>query len=71
LLDDIKTDKYLDEKNLSNMKEMIDDLDKKWAYFKGLEETSTKYNSWQETLNVPPTIFNNLDELKSELFNRH
>ncbi len=53
------------------MKEMIVDLDKKWAYFKGLEETSTKYNSWQETLNVPPTIFNNLDELKSELFNRH
>lgn len=53
------------------MKEMIDDLDKKWAYFKGLEETSTKYNSWQETLNVPPTIFKKLDELKSELFNRH
>jgi len=59
---------YLDEKQ--NTDEIIKDLDEKWEVFKKLEETSIKYNSWQETLNVPPTIFNNLDELKTELYNR-
>lgn len=61
--------KYLDDKE--PMDEIISELDAKVARFKELEATSIKYNSWQETLNVPPTIFNNLDELKSELFNRH
>jgi len=59
---------YLDEKQ--NTDEIIKDLDKKWEDFKKLEETSIRYNSWQETLNVPPTIFNNLDELKTDLYNR-
>lgn len=62
-------EKYLDRKQ--NTYEMIKELDEKMERFTELEKRSAQYNSWQEVLGVPPTIFDNLDELKVELSARH
>jgi len=50
---------------------MIKELDDKVARFKQMEEKSLVYNSWQEVLGVPPTIFDNIDELRTTLMSTH
>jgi len=62
-------EKYLDREQ--NTYEMIKELDEKMERFTELEKRSVQYNSWQEVLGVPPTIFDNLDDLKVELSARH
>ena len=61
--------KYLEREQ--NTMEMIKELDAKMETFNKLEQTANQYNNWQEVLGVPPTIFDNLDELKVELASRH
>lgn len=69
LTEECTDDKYLAEN--SNMYDCIKELDEQAVRFKKMEETSVEYNSWQEVLGVPPTVFNDLDDLKTELMNRH
>ena len=52
------------------MNEMIKQLDDKELTFKELEERSQTYNSWQQTLETPCTVFDNLEELREDLLNR-
>ena len=59
---------YLDKN--SDMGEMIKQLDEKMEIFKQLQETSVKYNNWQEELRTQPTIFSDIDELKEILESR-
>lgn len=60
---------YLDKN--SDMTEMIKQLDEKLATFKKLEATGVKYNEWQEHLGTPTTVFDNIDNLREEVVNRH
>ena len=60
---------YLDK--ASDMNEMIKQLDEKMATFKRLEETAIKYNGWQEELRTDQTNFENIEELREALTNRH
>ena len=53
------------------MGEMIKLLDEKMELFNQLQETSVKYNRWQEELRTQPTIFTEIDDLKVELEARH
>lgn len=53
------------------MSEIIKTLDAKMVLFKQYEETSVRYNDWQQKLYVPSTNFDNLDELRTQLANRH
>ncbi len=53
------------------MNEIIKKLDEKMVLFKQYEETSNRYNDWQNKLYVPTTNFENLDELRTELVSRH
>lgn len=53
------------------MAEIIRKLDEKMILFKQYEETSNRYNDWQNKLYVPTTNFENLDELRTELVSRH
>lgn len=69
LTDESKLPQYLDKN--SDMTEMIKQLDEKMATFKKLQETSVKYNGWQEELRTQPTIFQNIEDLRFELENRH
>lgn len=60
---------YLDKN--SDMNEMIRQLDEKVLVFKRLEETGLKYNEWQEHLGTPTTMFDDIDQLRDEVVNRH
>lgn len=60
---------YLDKNSDNN--EMIKQLDEKMLKFKELQETSVKYNGWEEELRTQPTIFSNIEELKANVENRH
>ena len=60
---------YLDKN--SDMNEMIRQLDEKMIVFKRLEETGIKYNEWQEHLGTPTTMFDDIDQLRDEVVNRH
>ena len=53
------------------MNEMIRQLDEKVAIFKRLEATGVKYNEWQEHLGTPTTMFDDIDQLRDEVVNRH
>ena len=55
----------------SEMQTMIKELDEKMERFQKLQETSIKYNKWQEELRTQPTIFSAIDELQQELSARH
>jgi len=50
---------------------MIKQLDEKMTKMEELTATSVKYNGWQEELRTQPTIFSNIDELKTTLEARH
>ena len=69
LTDDSVLPCYLDQN--SDPQEMIKQLDEKLAAFKKLEETGLKYNEWQEQLGTVSTVFNNIDNLRDEVINRH
>lgn len=60
---------YLKEE--SNMYDMIEQLDKKMETFKEFQERSQRFNYYQEVLGTPSTVFDNIDELREQLFNRH
>ena len=60
---------YLDKNSDNN--EMIKQLDEKMLKFKELQETSVKYNGWEEELKTQPTIFSNIEDLRTNLENRH
>lgn len=53
------------------MESLINDLNSKVELFKQYDETSQRYNDWQNKLSVPTTNFENLDECRNELLNRH
>lgn len=53
------------------MPEIIKQLDAKLELYKQYENTSERYNDWQNKLFVPTTNFENLDELRTNLVNRH
>ena len=55
----------------SDMAEMIRQLDEKLAIFKKHEKTGLKYNEWQDQLSTPVTMFDNIDNLREEVTNRH
>ena len=55
----------------SDMSEKIKLLDEKMEVFKHLEETAIKYNGWQEELRTDLTNFENIEELRECLTNRH
>jgi flagellar biosynthesis GTPase FlhF len=69
LTEESKLPQYLDKNSDNN--EMIKQLDEKMEKFKQLHETSIKYMGWQEELRTQPTIFQNIEDLKMELENRH
>jgi hypothetical protein len=64
---------YFDKANMEGDKipGILADLDQKMENFKLYEETSERYNDWQVKLYVPQTNFDNLDELRTQLVNRH
>ena len=68
LKEESQVPQYLDKN--SDMGEMIKQLDEKMEIFKQLQETSVKYNNWQEELRTQPTIFSDIDELKEILESR-
>ena len=53
------------------MPDIIKQLDDKIVLFKQYDETSERYNDWQNKLYVPTTNFENLDECRTQLLNRH
>jgi len=55
----------------SDKPEMIKQLDEKMDTFKRLDGLGLKYNDWEEELKTPLTQFNNIEELREELTNRH
>ena len=69
LLEDCLQPIYLD--NNSSMPDMIKQLDEKMETFNRLRDTSIKYNGWQDEMRWTPTIFSNIEELKTELEARH
>ena len=69
LTDDSTAPAYLDEK--SDMAEMIAQLDEKLKQFKELEATGNKYNEWQEQLGTQATVFDDIEQLREEVTNRH
>ena len=69
LTDECVVPAYLDEN--SDMIEMIKQLDEKMDTFKELESTGMKYNEWQEQLGTPPTVFDDIENLREEVTNRH
>jgi hypothetical protein len=64
---------YFDPKSMEpeKMTEVIKTLDAKLINFKQFEETSNRYNDWQNKLYVPTTNFDNLEECRTQLVNRH
>jgi dynein heavy chain len=64
---------YFEKDNMAPEKipEILAALDGKMDLFKQYEETSERYNDWQVKLYVPQTNFDNLDELRVQLTNRH
>lgn len=64
---------YFDTKSMEaeKMVEVIKQLDAKLVSFKQFEETSNRYNDWQNKLYVPTTNFDNLEECRTQLVNRH
>ena len=51
----------------SEMTDMLKKLDNLEESYQGLEKTSTKYQSWQEVLQMNQTPFENLDVLRDDL----
>lgn len=64
---------YYDKANMesSMIPNILNQLDSKMDLFKQYETTSERYNDWQIKLYVPQTSFENLDELRTQLTNRH
>ena len=51
--------------------DILKNLDNKMDLFKQYDTTSERYNDWQVKLFVPQTNFDNLDNLRTQLVNRH
>jgi len=51
--------------------DVLKNLDNKMDLFKQYDTTSERYNDWQVKLFVPQTNFDNLDNLRTQLVNRH
>lgn len=64
---------FFDIKNIEadKMPEIIKSLDAKMLLFNQYQDTSNRYNDWQNKLSVPTTNFDNLDDLRTQLVNRH
>jgi hypothetical protein len=64
---------YTDAANMEPDKilEILKNLDNKMDLFKQYDATSERYNDWQVKLSVPQTNFDNLDNLRTQLVNRH
>lgn len=77
LIDTLNTEaveaQFFDIKNIEadKMPEVIKALDAKVQLFNQYQDTSNRYNDWQNKLSVPTTNFDNLDELRNQLLNRH
>ena len=65
LSDEVKNPVFLAGE--SEMYDMIKALDELEERFKVLEDTSQKYNAWQEVLSTQPTNFDNIDVLREDL----
>lgn len=67
VFDKSKDKKYLDGDNMDNMFEIINELDAIENHFKQLEETAEKYNNQQVVLEMQPSVFENLDDARTEI----
>lgn len=56
-----KDPRFLNGDNIEKIEEMLIELNEIEAKFKDHEETATKYNKWQETLETQQHVFENLD----------
>ena len=57
--------------NPDKILDVLKNLDNKMDLFKQYDSTSERYNDWQVKLYVPQTNFDNLDECRTQLVNRH
>lgn len=67
MFDKAKDKKYLDGENMEKMFDIINELDAIENHFKQLEATAEKYNNQQVVLEMMPTVFENLDEARTEI----
>jgi len=59
--------KYLAGENLANIEDMIVEVNAIEAHFKDLETKAEKYNHQQQVLDMPQTVFEFLDEARTEI----
>ena len=62
-----KDPKYLDGENLEKIFDIIGELEELETKFKHLDLTADKYNHQQTVLEMQPTVFEYLDEARTDI----